>query len=144
MLNIDLQYERKSIQVKEMRVLTLSQVRNQALDLNLCDNSKRILQKKEEEKDEKIIDNIDKNCDNTCAPLCEEIKTEEKIFIVDIPLSASKKELLDLKEFLFSEKDGHIQVYINFKGQQIDTKKSISSLHNLKKWIMDTWGESDF
>lgn len=144
MLNIDLQYERKSIQVKEMRVLTLSQVRNQALDLNLCDNSKRILQKKEEEKDEKIIDNIDKNCDNTCVPLCEEIKTEEMLFIVDIPLSTSKKELLDLKEFLFSEKDGHIQVYINFKGQQIDTKKSISSLHNIKKWIIDTWGESNF
>jgi hypothetical protein len=40
---------------------------------------------------------------------------------------------------LYSEKKWQVKIYINFKWQEIDTKISISSLNNLKKWIIDRW-----
>jgi hypothetical protein len=41
--SIDIQYEKKTIQIKKMKIMTLSQIREQAKSTNLYDNSARKL-----------------------------------------------------------------------------------------------------
>ncbi len=144
--SIDIQYEKKTIQIKKMKIMTLSQIREQAKETNLYDNSARKLFSEKvdlpQEWEKIIMDNVDKwQKIMSWMEQNEEVilLQEEESFTINIPLSSSKKDLLDLKEFLYSEKEWQIKIYINFKWQEIDTKTSISSLNNLKKWIIDRW-----
>jgi hypothetical protein len=74
----------------------------------------------------------------------EENKTEKvrkniEPFIVNIPSNAKKEDLNDLKEFLLKQESGFIKVFINFKGQDIDTKISIFDTCELETWIKNKW-----
>lgn len=150
MSNIDIGYEKKTIQVKSMKLASLTQVREQAKDTWLLDDSKRILFEEditmEAEKEEKAGDKV-KNDPIESVDISSIIDKEnenEKIskYVIDIPLTATKNDLLDLKDFLSKEEGGHIDIYIYFKQQEIDTKMRVSSLYNLNKWIMDRWKKS--
>jgi hypothetical protein len=53
---------------------------------------------------------------------------------VSIPTSASKQDLLDLKDFLADEDKWDISIFIELRWQEIDTKFSIEDLDKLKSW----------
>jgi hypothetical protein len=53
---------------------------------------------------------------------------------VSIPTSASKQDLLDLKDFLADLDKWDIGIFIELRWQEIDTKFSIEDLDKLKIW----------
>jgi DNA polymerase III subunit alpha len=125
-LNINLKYNSKSIQSKDIKVATISQVRNQARELWLFDDSKRIF----------IEDFISKSSIET------PIKSEDKVwdrFIINVPNNAKKEDLHSLKSFIQKEKVWDIKIYLNFKWQEIDTKIAIFEIKKLKEFISDIW-----
>lgn len=66
------------------------------------------------------------------SPSNDTMLTEYTIFV---PPTTSKQTLLDLKEFLLEQKVGEVKVFIDFKGQKIDTKTNIDSLFLLEEWL---------
>ena len=64
----------------------------------------------------------------------ESIDNQIDRYVVDIPKTAVKEDLLKLKEFLSSQPDGIIAIFIRIQGQEVDTKMTLSSLDSLKKW----------
>jgi hypothetical protein len=53
---------------------------------------------------------------------------------VSIPTSASKQDLLDLKDFLADLDKWDIGIFIELRWQEINTKFSIEDLDKLKIW----------
>ena len=155
-LGINFEYNRKSVQARDIKVATISQVREQARDLWLFDNGKRYVNKtlNEATDDEKKENNKD---DNKCSVISEnfEEKLEEKIeenktldkeqvmdekYIIKIPENAVKQDLVDLKVYMQTLKPWFIKVYINLRWQEIDTKISLFELDDLKVWERNKWG----
>ncbi|MDD5212904.1 MAG: DNA polymerase III subunit alpha [Candidatus Gracilibacteria bacterium] len=166
-LSINQEYKRKNIQVKDMKIVGLSMIREQAMDLQVFDDVKYIGKvfvaeqpsppaplpkaRGEELEDDLERDDVKDDEENleVCGDFCEvtdsleeeqakelEVQEEEKIdkYIVSIPTSASKQDLLDLKDFLADEYKGDISIFIELRGQEIDTKFSIENLDKLKIW----------
>ncbi|PID86360.1 DNA polymerase III subunit alpha [Candidatus Gracilibacteria bacterium] len=134
LLNVNFEYKRKSIQARDAKFATISQVREQAKDLNLFNDKKRYINidlntSKEDELDNNI--SIDSS-----------FKEEDKIikdYVIDIPKNAKKLDLHDLKDFLSKQKSGSIKVFINLNGKKIDTKFSINDVKLLEKWVNKKW-----
>ncbi len=63
-------------------------------------------------------------------PLKEDIKE----FIILVPSSACRQDLVDLKTYLESIESGSIQVFIEIQGQKKDTKISVESIGAIEKW----------
>lgn len=61
-------------------------------------------------------------------------ETEVEKYIIQIPKTAKKEDLHNLKDFLISQKPGNIPVYILLSGQEVDTKFSLASVEELEKW----------
>ena len=148
-LSINFEFKRKSIQSRDIKIATLSQIREQAMDLWLFDwvRVNKFLQQTnevEESNDESV------NCNDNCIVLDSNFDWEldEKIinndeniteFIVGIPKNAKKEDLLELKNFLLTEVKWNIEIFINLSWKKITTKISIKDLSNLKKWIKNKW-----
>jgi hypothetical protein len=116
-LDINFEYTRKSIRSRDIKLATISMVREQAKDLSLFDNSKRFINKdlNEIKEDKETEDNLE-NCNNNCEinsknfdEILEEKIIENKTekeqkfldkYIIDIPKQAKKEDLQDLKKFL--------------------------------------------
>ncbi len=126
-LNINLEYTRKSIYIRELQLLTLTQIRQQARDMELLNNSRR--------KIITIFTNIEKEKWKD-----KEIKTEKiNKYIIKILKGTVKQDLIDLKNYLGSEIPWKIKIFILLQWKEIDTKYSISDLKALKKWIKNKW-----
>jgi len=157
-LDINFEYARKSIRVRDIKIASISMVREQAKDLWLFNDKKRFINKNlnEIKEAEKIEDNSNsEECNQKCEVMPENFddSLEEKIlhnkeekeqkflekFVVDIPKNAVKQDLQDLKEFLESETDWFTKVFINFNWQEIDTKNQIKNIDNLQNWIINKW-----
>ncbi len=158
-LDINFEYKRKSIRAREIKIATVTQVREQATDLWLFDKSKRFINMNlneivETEKEDIACDTWDnENCivlkENFDEVLEEKIneniwivwaKIMDDKFVITIPSHAKKEDLHDLKEFLLKENSWFIKVFIDLKWQEIDTKISLFDLVNLKSWIRNKWG----
>ncbi len=134
LLNVNFEYKRKSIQARDAKFATISQVREQAKDLNLFNDKKRYINidlntSKEDELDNNI--SIDSS-----------FKEEDKIikdYVIDIPKNAKKLDLHDLKDFLSKQKSWSIKVFINLNWKKIDTKFSINDVKLLEKWVNKKW-----
>ncbi|MFK7779532.1 MAG: hypothetical protein QM490_00055, partial [Candidatus Gracilibacteria bacterium] len=161
-LGINFDYGRKSVQARDIKIATISMVREQARDLNLFNNVKRYINKSLNEID-KTEDNKKEDSIKTCSKMPEnfEKNLEEKIhsnqsekdlgaagpgekikedrYIINIPTNAVKQDLHDLKSYLQSLETGNINIFINLKGQEIDTKISLFDLDGLKKWVKNKW-----
>lgn len=63
-------------------------------------------------------------------------KNLEKIteYIVEIPTTAKKEDLVNLKSFLQTQTSWDIEIFISLKWQKITTKLKINDLENLKNW----------
>ncbi len=146
---INFEYWRKSVQARDIKVATISMVREQAKDLGLFNNTKRFvnISLNETEETEK-----EENCDSLCEKKLENFdeKLEEKIhenqavkneqiseekYVISIPKNAVKQDLHDLKSHLQTLETWKINIFINLNWQEIDTKISLSNLDKLKKWI---------
>ncbi len=133
-LNINFEYSRKSVFFRKLKILTLTQIRQQARDMELLDNSRRkILNKNINYKEEK---SEDRDKDKCCLKNKNDIIQD---YTIDIPKQANKQDLIDLKEFLDSSIPWWIKIFINIKGQKIDTKFSLSTINDLKMWVKNKW-----
>ena len=138
-LDINLEYARKSVKPRDMKIANITQVRDQAIDMWLFD------------KDIKKFKNNDLNeieDENPLAPLSggiESFSSPDKRnwgvseFIVKIPLNAKKQDLLDLKVFLNNQNSGNIEIFIDLKWYKISTKISIEEIWKLEEWIWKKW-----
>ena len=165
-LSVNFEYGRKSIQARDIKIASISVVREQAKDLGLFSDVKRYininLNKTENEDDLKsellVVDDLvdNKDCNDSCSVMPEnfEDSLEEKIlqnkseieeqimddkFIINIPSHAQKEDLLELKHFLSSQEVWYIKIYLNLRWQEIDTKMIIKNIDLLKKWINEKW-----
>lgn len=166
-LVINFEYWRKSIQARDIKIATISMVREQAKDLWLFNNTKRYINKslnKTNEIEEEMISSqsysfeeseLEQVCDTTCSVILENFEEtlEEKIyknqsekqekihdkFVIRIPNNAVKQDLIDLKVYLLNLETWFINIYLDLKWQEIDTKISLNNLKLLKEWIRDKW-----
>jgi len=134
-LEINFEYKRKSVQARDIKTASITQVREQAKDLWMMDDLKRIAglfqaQNNKEEVEEEKCDWSDE-----CVIKEENIKE----YIVKIPEKAKKEDLIILKEFLKWEKLWNIEIFIELKWKKIPTKISISKINNLKNWEKKIW-----
>jgi DNA polymerase III subunit alpha len=162
---INFEYWRKSVQARDIKIATISMVREQARDLWLFNKVKRFMNKSlnvtEDENNPPLNPpsnqggEKDEDCNDTCSEIPEnfEKNLEEKIlenqsekqekihdkFVIKIPKNAIKQDLHDLKAYLLSLETGFINIYINLKWQEIDTKISLNDLKLLKEWIKNKW-----
>jgi len=144
-LDINLEYSRKSVRPRELKVATITQVRDQAKDMGLFDEN--IKKFKNNALNEEIIENQEENCDNKCEVYKEDFdeKLEEKInknlteFVVEIPVWAKKHDLVDLKQFLEKQESWNIEIFIYLQWQKISTKISIADISVLEEWIRKKW-----
>ena len=153
-LDINFEYGRKSLRAKDIKIASIWQVREQAQDLWLFDDGKRLLHldvlvQDEPLPDEKEVSEPKKKEDEKFEEKLEEKILESKEekpqkflekFVVDIPAIAKKEDLHDLKAFLQEQKTWSTKVFICLKGQEIDTKLKIESLEELEKWVRGKWG----
>jgi flagellum-specific peptidoglycan hydrolase FlgJ len=138
-LQINFEYGRKTIQARDIKIASISQVREQAEDLGLMDGRKRLMSIEANEKvteDEKDKTNseikenkeFDKNLDSkiqsqqvepqeqvTDNIVREKVMHEAQKYVVQIPAHAKKEDLHDLKSFLLEIESGIIEVYILLK-----------------------------
>ncbi|MBB1564739.1 DNA polymerase III subunit alpha [Candidatus Gracilibacteria bacterium] len=154
-LDINFEYKRKSIRAKELKITSISMIREQARDLGIFDGSRRFINnelnaiKDEDESigEEKIKNNSEKYSvlpENFDEKLEKEISENKGIeiqeFIVNIPPIAKKEDLFDFKDFLQKQEIGEIKIILDLRGQKKDTNISIKNLENLKNWIGEKWG----
>ncbi len=157
-LNINFEYKRKSIQAREIKIVTISQVREQARDLSLFCNTKRIvwiskpdLEEAQENVNITEANPITKSRDVSLKhfesleqehfEILEQKNLKENIseFIIKIPISAKKEDLHDLKEFLSTEEKWDTKIFIELKWQKVYTKSNIKNITNLENWIEKKW-----
>ena len=113
-LNVNLEYKRKSIQTRELKVATITMVRDQGRELGLMDDKKRFtnldlnqVQESEVQREANHALNTEESSE-TLEEKIQENKAEksEKIrekYIVDIPSQAQKQDLQELKEYLLMQ-----------------------------------------
>ena len=154
-LDINFEYKRKSIRAKELKITSISMIREQARDLGIFDWSKRFINnelnaiKDEDEsigEEEKIKNNSEKYSvlpENFDEKLEKEISENKWIeiqkFIVNIPPIAKKEDLFDFKDFLQKQEIWEIKIILDLHGQKKDTNISVKNLENLKNWIWEKW-----
>ena len=153
-LDINFEYKRKSIRAKELKITSISMIREQARDLGIFDWSRRFINnelnaiKDEDESigEEKIKNNSEKYSvlpENFDEKLEKEIYESKWIeiqeFIVNIPPIAKKEDLFDFKDFLQKQEIWEIKIILELRGQKKDTNISVKNLENLKNWIWEKW-----
>ncbi len=162
-LQINFEYGRKTIQARDIKIASISQVREQAQDLGLMDKRKRLMSIQANEKvteEEKVEVNVeanenkefDKNLDSkiqnhqaepqeqiTDNIVREKVMHESQKYVVQIPTHAKKEDLHDLKSFLLEIESGNIEVYILLKWQEIFTKISVSDIESITDWEEHKW-----
>ncbi len=135
-LDINLEYARKSIRPRDMKIASITQVRDQAVDMWLFDKD---IKKFRNNELNKIEDNTDK-CEIYKKNLEEKITNHNfKEYIIEVPKNAKKQDLVDLKVFLNNNKPWNIEVFIKLKWQKISTKISIKDILDLEKRIDRKW-----
>lgn len=153
-LQVNFEYGRKTIQARDIKIASISQVREQASDLWLMNNQKRIrnveiLQQveNEEEKqdsqnsqeDEKFDTSLEEKIHNNEAEPQEQIGNNPEKYVVEIPSHAKKQDLHELKSFLLEQEKWNTEVFILLQWQEISTKISIDDTLSLTDWEQDMW-----
>lgn len=161
-LDINFEYKRKSIKAKDLKIASITQIREQAKDLWIFDWSKRFINNKlneineESSQCEDSVKNWNEKCEDFVkikpenfeksldeAILKNKTLSDENIFlkefILKIPKFARKEDLFDLKKFLESEESWQIEIILDLKWQRKSTNIFLKNLENLEKWVSKTW-----
>ena len=136
-LDINLEYARKSIRPRDMKIATLTQVRIQANDMWLFDKWVKRFRNKD-------LNEVEDEEEKVSSPIIPFIKGDEEIknlteYIVPVPENAKKQNLVDLKVFLNNRKPWKIEIFIDLKWNKISTKISIDDIGDLVIWIKKKW-----
>lgn len=110
-----------SIVAQAVKTFTITALRAQAMEMNLFDAKHKVRKKLS------ASDNSTEKQDH--APL-----------VLQIPSSANKQDLLDLKEYL-RQQEFVIPVHIVVAGNTIDTKFGVREAKDLKNWAKVRWPE---
>jgi len=150
-LDVNFEYNRKSVQVRDIKIVSITQVRDQAKDLWMMDDRKRVTamyeikhsplltspQGRGIKEDAAILSPlVGKSPEGHRGQATEEIQE----YTITIPSYAKKEDLQTLKKFLEEQKNWTTEVFINLKGQKISTKISVESLKWVQKWEKNIWG----
>ena len=162
-LQINFEYGRKTVQARDIKIASISQVREQADDLGLMDWRKRLMsiqanekvtldEKNNSEKEWNENKEFDKKLDKKIVEhkaepeaqiidnvVREEVMHEKQKYVVEIPSNAKKEDLHELKSFLQEIDPGNIEVYILLKWQEIFTKISVSDIESITDWEQSMW-----
>jgi hypothetical protein len=100
-LSVNVEYKRKSVSVQDMKILTITEARNQAKEFSLFDNSKRprALFIIEEENTNLPNETILVENENVEQEVIEENEELEK-FTIKIPDTSKIEDLQELKNFM--------------------------------------------
>ncbi|MDD2487149.1 MAG: DNA polymerase III subunit alpha [Candidatus Gracilibacteria bacterium] len=134
--NLSLNEDREEIAVMpaSIRSTTIGFLREQAIDIGVFDENDKInylmededsLLSQEKTKNEKTEKNI---------AFVKEIKKDDR-YMIDIPNHAVREDLVKLKEYMVTLKGGDIRIFLNIKGQEIDSKLSLDETSELEEWI---------
>jgi DNA polymerase III alpha subunit len=127
------QMEEMSVIPQSIKSTTITFVRTQAQELGLFDANDIINYYPIEEESHELPKATQKIIKK------EEVKTPQKPskneYIIQIPPKKNREDLLVLKDFLLTQKEGNIQVYIFVNGQKIDTKIRVDEVGAIKRWI---------
>ena len=146
-MEINFEYKRKSIQVRDIKVASITQVRDQARDLWFMDDMKRVMwmyqaqaQKWQEEVDSEVLNEETPILDEWLESRWSENSSPKKSqYIVKIPAQAQKEDLLNLKTFLSKQSMWPIEVFIELQWKKISTKISVNDKNIIKKWEKELW-----
>jgi DNA polymerase III subunit alpha len=136
-LNINFEYKRKSIQARDIKIATITQVRDQARDLDLFDNSKSRASKWTEDETEEFDKKLEEKIESHTWEPEEQIQASK--YTVSVPKHASRSDLENLKIFLSQEPKWSCAIYIDIWGKQAPTKMSIQNTFSLKNREKNTW-----
>ncbi len=131
---IDPNYNRKSVVLNSATFGSLTQVRMQARDMWLLDEfpRKNLTHTHQETEQWEFEQELEQKISQHKSPKPELVSPEK--YIIEIPKTTKKEELYRLKDFLWSQKPGTIPIYILLSHQEVDTKFSLASIEELKKW----------
>lgn len=93
--------------------------------------------------DEEELENVDIET-NLCIhhesnPSDQEFIEKDDIreYVIIVPSTACRQDLVDLKAYLESIPKGSIQVFIDIQGQKKDTKIAVESIESVKVWMKE-------
>jgi DNA polymerase-3 subunit alpha len=139
-LDINLEYSRKSVKPRDIKIVSISQVRDQARDMWFLDeNIKRF-----KNNDLNIVEEYSDTTDDFENKLEEKIldskvekkeKNQVEQYIIDVPKNAKRQDLVDLKEFLLSKKSWDIEVFINLNWGKVSTKISLKDTSDIERRV---------
>lgn len=139
-LNINTEYKRKAILARDIKSLTLTQVREQAQSLGLFDSKKynsftkndvlKVSVNSEEDipqDTEKILDNSEENQNL----IWNDVSITADKYVIYIPPTVPKESLMTLKNFMLQLPSGNIKIFLSLRWQEIDTKLSLAQLDEI-------------
>ncbi len=159
-ININSEYKRKAILARDIKSLSLTQVREQAVSLWFMNQKKynSFLKNEEllksEEKNTPLLE-VKENGENIGSHDFVEVSQdfqnqtiytesfienedvwEEKIekYVVYIPKGSSKEDLMNLKKFMEELSPWDIKIYIHINEREIYTKINLADIESLKNW----------
>ena len=158
-LQVNFEYGRKSVQARDIKIASISQVREQARDLGLYDGKKRLMYFEKVEIEDEEEDNSESEENKEFETKLEnkiheqqsepseqitDLETNKEVFkeykyVVEIPSHAKKEDLHELKSFLTELESGKTEIYILLKWQEIFTKISIDDVESLTDWEQSMW-----
>ena len=148
-LGVNFDYGRKNMYVKNIITASVTQVREQARDMGLLDNTKRkMLTIQEVEPTQDLSPTLSFEGGRQAAKDSQELEdkiTENKTeksqkntqiakYIVKIPNGTKIEQIHALKDYLSAQEPGACNIFILLSGQEVDTKLSIRCIEDLKQW----------
>ncbi len=136
-LSLNTEYKRKNILAKEIKKYSLTTVRQQAIESHLFDNRIYNPFLKQAQSHTEVVwnnwdDGSEKIQESSWEDFVEDIQSTK--YVIQIPTTTKKEDLLELKTFLLELKTWEIQIFLSFKWQEIDTKVSVNSIEEIKNW----------
>jgi len=73
------------------------------------------------------------------SPAAEPVPEAPRDYVVDVPDSASREDLLELKSFLQTQRRGTVQVKLTIRGNLVDAKLPVVTEEPLANWVKARW-----
>lgn len=140
-LSVNAEYKRKSILARDIKIISLTQVREQAKSMGLFDNKKYQISKKwfvqntqDENQDNSHTFSGDWTWEGDEWEEVESILPPQDIqrqYCIMIPPHAPKGCLIQLKDIMIQLPPWNIEIWLDLKWQKINTKISVAKLDKI-------------
>lgn len=132
-LKFNEQMEEIAVMPLSIKSTSITSLRNQAIEawgfrenekINYLDDTEDIIKATEKIEEKKIEEKIQKKIDR---------------FTIQVPAHWTKDDLIKLKEFLLNLDSGDINIYLDIKWQEIDTKIKVTEISEIVSWVKNNW-----